>query len=92
MGAVLVTTTVSSADDGAVVWTASESKPADDFGAGNEAEYEVRIPVDTLGPGAYRLRVAAECPGERADARQTDFSVHVGTEAASFPFSVFRFR
>ena len=89
-GAVLVTTTVSSVDDGAVVWRASESKPADAFGAGNEAEYGVRIPVDTLGPGAYRLRVTAETAGQPPDAREADFSVHVGTEAASFPFSVFR--
>jgi len=82
-GELLLTASVSRAQDGAVVWTASESKSAGASGVKDGAEYAVPLPLNTLAPGAYRLRVAAEYQGGRPEAREVDFTVHDGTETTA---------
>lgn len=72
-GAVQVTSTIVRTADGANVWTTAASSV---FDARHQAEYRVRLPLDRLAPGRYRLRVAAAVPGEPSRAvRELDFEM-----------------
>lgn len=80
-GPQLVTASVSRPDDGAVVWIAEESKPARTYGSDNGTDYEVRLPLSTLTPGAYRLRIALEGNGDLPVGREVDFRLREGAAA-----------
>jgi hypothetical protein len=72
-GSVQLTSTIVRAADGAHVWTTAGSST---FDARHELAYRVRLPLDRLAAGAYRLRVSAAVPGEPPQAiRELDFEV-----------------
>jgi hypothetical protein len=73
---VTVRTVIASPEDGVEHWSQVEEMPRTSFDASGAADYKVVLPLDRLGPGSYRLRVAAgwqdQAPGA---AREVDFKV-----------------
>jgi hypothetical protein len=65
------------------LWTNTTSSV---FDARNDVEYRVRLPLDRLEAGSYRLRVTAGVPGEPPLAtRELDFELRREARSGSTP-------
>jgi VWFA-related protein len=73
---VTVRTVIASPEDGVEHWSQVEEMPRASFDASGAADYKVVLPLDSLGPGSYRLRVAAGWQDQApAGVREVDFKV-----------------
>lgn len=92
-GPVTLSASIRDVETDAEVWAEQEEHHASEIDADPGFEYRVSLPITSLAPGTYRLRVEASGPGgQRPARRELDFRVlpdatppepHVGTASAS---------
>jgi len=76
VGAVTLTSTITSVESGEAVWTSAEDRAPAAFRPADETEYRVALPLGALPAGGYRLRVEATCAEDQsAVRRELDFRV-----------------
>jgi hypothetical protein len=73
---ITVRTVIASLEDGVERWSQVKEMPRASFDASNAADYKVVLPLDSLGPGSYRLQVAAGWQDQApAATHEVDFKV-----------------
>ncbi len=76
---VRMATALERAGEETILWRVEEERPASTFGRAGETEYRVRLPLDQLAAGTYRLRITAARAGDLVGAqREIDFRVRAG--------------